>query len=235
MRLPASSLVLLLVAAAIACSGSPSGDPSARAALLAKIEATEDLVIGHVFTEFMPDSRLVEAARALCDLHDRVGVEDASQETDSLLRSLDWNAPANSAMLDLMLKVGRTTVCRDTTTAAPLADLLPPRPPFATSADVAEIDQTIATFLETDEGQRFIATIRDREATLVAVFTTTMTDEELVSQARGVCQTWAELGSEADAELRRTQESYGWTGETDAAMFELLLDSADAVCITVGA
>lgn len=62
-----------------------------------------------------------------------------------------------------------------------------------------------------------------------------MSDVELVRQARGICWTWAELGPDADAEVRRVQESHGWTGEADAAMFEQLLDVADAVSITVGA
>ena len=227
-----SSWVALLLIAAIACGGSPSGDPAARATLLAEIEAAEDLVIGHVFTELMPNDRLVEATRALCHLHTRLGPEQASPETDSLLRSLDWNAPANAAMLDLMLEIGRETVCDDRT-PPPLADLLPPRPALAGVAGPAEVDRNIVAFLETEDGREFISAIRDRETT--PVFTQTMTDRELIDIARGICQTRSELGPDAEAEIRRHRETYGWSGEADAAMFDLLLETADAVCITVGA
>jgi len=232
MRSPASSLALLLIATLAACGGSPS---AARTRLITEIRTAEDLVIGHALTELMSNNELVGAAQALCELHDRLGSDEASRETEALLRSLDWNAPANPAMLDLMLEIGRTTVCLDTRTpSASLAELLPERPQIGGGATAAEVDRAVAAFLDTDEGQQFVATIRNRQATLGEVFTVSMSDVELVRQARGICWTWAELGPDADAELRSAQEVYGWTGEADAKMFELLLDVADAACITVG-
>jgi hypothetical protein len=230
------ALALLLIATLAACGGSPAGDPAARPTLVNAIRDAEDLVIGHALTELMSNNELVEAARALCDLHDRLGPDEASQQTEALLRSLDWNAPANPAMLDLMLEIGRTTVCLDTgAPASPLAELLPERPHIGGGATGAEVDRAVAAFLDTDEGRHFVATIRNRQATLGEVFTVSMSDVELVRHARGICWTWAELGPDADAELRSAQEAYGWTGEADTEMFELLLDVADAACITVGA
>jgi hypothetical protein len=225
-------LALLLIATLTACGGSPS---AARTTLITEIRTAEDLVIGYALTELMSNNKLVEAAQALCDLHDRLGPHEASRETEALLRSLNWNAPANPAMLDLMLEIGRTTVCLDTRTPAPsLAELLPERLRIGGGATAAEVDRAVAAFLDTDEGQQFVGAIRNRQATLGEVFTVSMSDVDLVRQARGMCCTWAELGPDADAELRGLQETYGWIGEADAEMFELLLDVADAACITVG-
>jgi len=223
-----------------ACSSSPATGSSSRQPtpadeLIAAVREAEALVVGEVFTELMTNNRLVDATLALCDLQNRVGPDVAKQETDGLLRSLDWNAPANPAMLRLMLEVGRITVCTETgTIERSLAEILPARRQIGPGATGADVDASVAAFFDTADGMQFIATIRDHQATLGDVFTKSMTDEELASLARGICWTWSELGSGAEAELRSHQEIYGWTGEADAAMFDLLLDVADVVCITVG-
>jgi hypothetical protein len=112
--------------------------------------------------------------------------------------------------------------------------VLPARPQFGGGGTAADVDAAVAAFLGTTEGVFFIATIRAVEAEHPAVFTAAMNDDDLVRLGRGICATIGELGPGADEELRRHQEAYGWTSDADSAMFTLIVDSSDTVCITVG-
>lgn len=229
---------LVAFATMIGACGSSSDDPAApnHHLLVTEVRDAESLVVGLVFTQLMTDDDIVAATLALCELESRLGFDAAVTEATGILRSLDWRAPANGSMLGRMLRTGGMSVCGEEAGAAAdtaLADLLPARPQWG-GATAAEVDAAVATFLDTSEGAVFISTIRQQEAEYPAVFTAAMSDDDLVDLARGICSTIGELGPDADAELRRHQESYGWTGEADGAMFALIVESADAVCITVG-
>jgi hypothetical protein len=228
---------LMALAAVIGACGSPQDDAAAtnRHLLVSEIRDAESLVVGLVFTQLMTDDDIVAATLALCDLESRRGFDAAVEEATGILRSLDWRAPANGSMLGRMLRVGVTSVCGEAGTAeTALAQLLPARPQWDPGATAADVDAAVAAFLDTTEGNLFITTIRQQEAEHSDGFTAAMSDDELVDLGRGICSTIGELGSDADEELRRHQESYGWTGEADSAMFALIVDSSEAVCITVG-
>ena len=229
--------IALIVSLALVGCGSPRGDSvTSRQVLVSDIRSTETLVVGHVFTELMTDDEIVAAALALCDMERRLGRDAALEEAIAAVRSLDWDAPANSSMLSRLLQVGAASVCGepDASAETPLAEVLPPRPQIGSGSTAADVDASIAGFLDTTEGGLFIATIREHEARYPGVFTATMSDDELVVLARGICQTIGELGLGADDELRRYREAYGWTSDADSGAFALIVDSSDPVCITVG-
>ena len=229
---------LVALAAVIGACGSSQNDPAAtnRHLLVSEVRDAESLVVGLVFTQLMTDDDIVAATLALCDLESRRGFDAAVEEATGILRSLDWRAPANGSMLGRMLRAGETSVCGEAGTAeTALAQLLPARPQFSIGgATAADVDAAVAAFLDTSEGDLFITTIRQQELEHPEVFTAAMSDDELVDLGRGICSTIGELGPAADAELRGAQETYGWTGEADSAMFALIVDSSDAICITVG-
>jgi hypothetical protein len=229
---------LMALAAVVGACGSPQDDAAAtnRHLLVTEIRDAESLVVGLVFTQLMTDDDIVAATLALCDLESRRGFDAAVESATGILRSLDWRAPANGSMLGRMLRVGVTSVCGEAGVAeTTLAQLLPARPQFEIGgATAAAVDAAVAAFLDTSEGDLFITTIRQQEAEHPEVFTAAMSDDALVDLGRGICSTIGELGPDADEELRGHQESYGWTGEADSAMFALIVDSSDAVCITVG-
>ena len=229
---------LMALAAVIGACGSPQDDAAAtnRHLLVTEIRDAESLVVGLVFTQLMTDDDIVAATLALCDVESRLGYDAAIEEATGILRALDWRAPANGSMLGRMLRTGGTSVCGEAGTEAEtaLAQLLPARPQWDPGATAADVDAAVAAFLDTTEGNLFITTIRQQEAEHPDVFTAAMSDDELIDLGRGICSTIGELGPDADEELRRHQASYGWTGEADSAMFALIVDSSDAVCITVG-
>ncbi|OFW63301.1 MAG: hypothetical protein A2135_02960 [Actinobacteria bacterium RBG_16_67_15] len=231
--------VLVVLAVVIGACGSSQNDPAAtnRHLLVSEVRDAESFVVGLVFTQLMTDDDIVAATLALCDVKSRLGYDTAIEEATGILRALDWRAPANGSMLGRMLRAGGTSVCGEAGTEAEtaLAQLLPARPQFSIGgATAADVDAAVAAFLDTSEGDLFITTIRQQEAQHPEVFTAAMSDDELVDLGRGICSTIGELGPDADEELRRHQASYGWTGEADSAMFALIVDSSEAVCITVG-
>ncbi len=231
----AGQIALIASLALVGC-GSPGGDSASRQVLVSDIRATETLVVGHVFTELMSDDEIVATALALCDMEQRLGRDSALVEATAMVRSLDWDAPANSSMVTRLLQVGSTSVCEepDAVAGAPLAEVLPPRPRIGSGATAADVEASIAGFLDTTEGVAFIATIRAHEGEHPGVFTSAMSDDELVVLGRGICQTIGELGPAADDELRLHREAYGWTSEADTAAYALVVAASDSVCITVG-
>ncbi len=203
------------------------------------IRASEALVVGEVFSEFMSDSDLVAAALALCEMETNLGFDPAIDEATTVVGTLDWNLPAHRSMLSQILGVGLSAVC-DTPglppTSRSLDEILPNRDQTSPPAVPDDIDALIGAFLDTVEGQVFIKAIRDQEdATAAPVFTQELTDTQIVRFARGVCSTLAELGPDATAEIQLHQQNEGWTSPADNAMVAVLVEAASgSVCATVG-
>lgn len=221
----------------VASCGSGTGEGgSDRSVLLTEVRAAEDLVVGRVFTMVMSNDEVVRMTQALCQIEVAHGLEGAIGEASQVLKPLDWDAAANPAMVALMLRVGATTVCTETDPSNPtsLDGLASANPPIGSGSTGAEVERSIAAFLETIGGIEFIGAIRALEVAHDGVFSGSMSDEELVRLGIGICSTWAELGPAADAELAGTQEIYGWTSDADDLMWNHILDTATAVCITVG-
>ena len=186
-----SALVVLAVVTGGCGSRRGYSAETDRQVLVNEIRVAETLVVGLVFTQLMRDNDIVTATQALCVIESRLGFDGAIEEATVMLRSLDWDAPANRSMLGRMLRLGSTSICEEADTAAdtPLTAVLPTRPQLDTGATAADVDAAIAAFLDTAEGALFVTTIRGLEADHPEVFTAAMTDDELVRLESGICST----------------------------------------------
>ena len=255
--------MLLLVLAACGGSADGSGEGIATTSTIAlepaaqefvdHVRELETLVVGDVFTEYMFDADLADLGLALCEL-EAAAPGSALPQLEGVLDRYDWIMPANRAIGEDVIDVTEVGLCDSglASTGLPIDALVAPRPqspvtetetpPDASTTSVGQrspatggsVDDALSAFLETPDGESFIGSIRDAEAELSPVFTESMLDVELARLARGFCSTSAELGGDAPDELRLHQETYGWTGPSDDAMFHLIVELSDLVCITVG-
>ena len=122
-----SALVVLAVVTGGCGSRRGYSAETDRQVLVNEVRVAETLVVGLVFTQLMRDNDIVTATQALCVIESRLGFDGAIEEATVMLRSLDWDAPANRSMLGRMLRLGSTSICEEADTAAdtPLTAVLP--------------------------------------------------------------------------------------------------------------
>jgi hypothetical protein len=205
------------------------------------VRESESVVLGRVFTEEMTDTEVVDFAIAVCFLDEDLGLFDALEAIEGALADLGWASPADDSQANLILASGSFTVCgiagggMGDNPSATIAEVVPAHAEGSTP--IENEAALIEAFLGTLDGEVFIEVVRDEEAgVLGTVFSTEMSDAELVAMAQGICRLEAEVGF-IDA-LQQAQDDLaaaGWNSPADQSLLSTMYGAASvSVCATVG-
>ncbi|MBW2254828.1 MAG: hypothetical protein JRI25_09560 [Deltaproteobacteria bacterium] len=205
------------------------------------VRESETVVVGRVFSEEMTDTELVDFAIAVCFLDEDLGLFDALEAIESTLGDLGWTSPADESMANLILASGSFTVCGIAGGGMgddPLATIADVVPAYADGSTPTEDEAAlIEAFLGTLDGEIFIEVVRDEEAgVLGSVFSTEMSDAELVAMAQGICHFEAEVGFiDALSLVEDELAAAGWGSPADQSLLSTIFGAASVtVCATVG-